>query len=321
MTPSLTTPVTNTEMAVRADVSGLLLLDKPVGWSSNAALGKARRLFGGAKGGHTGTLDPFASGLLPITLGEAGKFSRFLLDADKRYRATLRLGWHSTTGDVEGEVTQEGCAPTIGDQDIMAGLQQMLGDQTQIPPMHSALKRDGVPLYELARKGIEVPREPRAIRIFALQLVERPAADTWIIDVHCSKGTYIRVLAEDIGRRFGCGAYLTGLRRTGVGSLDVTQSITVEGLEQCDEAARLNLLLPASRLVTGLPQVRLDQTAARMLLDGRHPSVPAGVEGQGGEVAVWGPDDCFVGVAERKQGRSGKVLVPVRLMSPDVLPS
>lgn len=308
-------------MAARADVSGLLLLDKPVGWSSNAALGKARRLFGGAKGGHTGTLDPFASGLLPITLGEAGKFSRFLLDADKRYRATLRLGWRSSTGDVEGELTESGSPPSISDADIMAGLQEMLGDQSQIPPMHSALKRDGVPLYELARKGIEVPREPRAIRIFALKLVGRPAQDAWVIDVHCSKGTYVRVLAEDIGRRFGCGAYLTGLRRTGVGSLEVDQAITVERLEQFDEGGRLSLLLPPSRLVTGLPQVHLDHAAARMLLDGRHPVLPPGVEGPGNEVAVWGPNECFVGVAERKQGRSGKVLVPVRLMSPDVLPS
>jgi tRNA pseudouridine55 synthase len=307
-------------MPKHSDISGLLLLDKPVGWSSNAALGKVRRLFGGAKGGHTGTLDPFASGLLPITLGEAGKFSRFLLDANKRYFATVRLGWHSSTGDVEGELRAEGHIPEVTDQAIKVQLQDMVGEQSQIPPMHSAIKRDGVPLYELARKGIEVPREARTIRIFALDLIDRPGMDSWQVDVHCSKGTYVRVLAEDIGRRFGCGAYLTDLRRTAVGDLHIGQAITIEELEALDESGRNARLLPAGRLVSGLPAVYLDVTAARMLLDGQHPFAPEGPDGPNGEISVWGPQESFLGVAVRKSGRTGKVLVPVRLMSPNVLP-
>lgn len=295
----------------------MLLLDKPVGWSSNAALGKVRRLFGGAKGGHTGTLDPFASGLLPITLGEAGKFSRFLLNADKRYLATLRLGWRSSTGDIEGELSPQGSIPEVGREEISRRLFEMLGLQSQVPPMHSAIKRDGIPLYELARKGIEVPREARTIQIFALDLVDQPSEDVWVVDVLCSKGTYVRVLAEDIGRRFDCGAYLTGLRRTAVGDLVIGQAVTIEQLEALDDSGRMNCLLPAGRLVAGLPAVHLDGAAARLLLDGRHPVAP---DGPDGEVSVWGPGQSFLGVATRKAGRTGCVLVPVRLMSPQVLP-
>src|SRR5512145_1232425 len=193
-------------------VDGVLLLDKPVGVTSNRALQTARRLLNARKAGHTGTLDPMASGLLPVMLGEATKFSADLLDADKSYRATVRLGVTTTTGDGEGEVIERRPV-ALAPGDVEAALQRLTGAIEQVPPMHSALKREGRPLYELARAGIEVERAPRPVRIDRLQVVER-ADDALVLDVDCSKGTYVRVLAEDLGRALGCGAHLAALRRT-----------------------------------------------------------------------------------------------------------
>jgi tRNA pseudouridine55 synthase len=299
-------------------LSGVLLLDKPLGWTSNAALGRARRLLGGVKAGHTGTLDPFASGLLPITVGEAGKFSRYSLDADKRYEATLKLGAISTTGDPEGVVSATG-KDLPGELPAVEGvLRAFLGEQDQIPPMHSALKQQGVPLYELARKGLEVARAPRRIHVHALNLLDWRERDTLKVDVHCSKGTYVRVLAEDIGRALGCGAYLTALRRTAAGTLHVSQAIDLKELEMLEPDQRPDRLLPASLLLTALPRVDLDGRSARDLLDGKHPAA-ADIVGEG-EVQAWGPGEVFLGVAKAVRGAAGKRLVPVRLMSPFVLP-
>ncbi|KAB2921992.1 MAG: tRNA pseudouridine(55) synthase TruB, partial [Dechloromonas sp.] len=199
-------------------VDGVLLLDKPLGLTSNDALQKARRLFSAAKGGHTGTLDPAATGLLPLCFGEATKFSADLLDADKTYEAVVQLGVTTDSGDAEGQVVAT--APvTVGEAEVRQALPRFTGAIEQIPPMHSALKRNGRPLYELARKGIEVERAPRAVTIHGLELLDF-AGDRLTLRVRCSKGTYIRVLAADLGQALGCGAHLVGLRRTAVGDLD-----------------------------------------------------------------------------------------------------
>ncbi|MBL8518239.1 MAG: tRNA pseudouridine(55) synthase TruB [Betaproteobacteria bacterium] len=297
---------------------GVLLLDKPIGWTSNAALGRARRLLGGVKAGHTGTLDPFASGLLPITVGEAGKFSRYSLEADKRYEATLKLGQTSTTGDPEGEVSATGATLPSDPAKVERVLHSFLGEQDQVPPMHSALKQQGVPLYELARKGLEVPRMPRRIQIHAIQLLDWSERDTLRVDVRCSKGTYVRVLAEDIGHALGCGAYLTALRRTAVGVLSIGQAIDLEGFDRVAAEQRLHRLLPASVMLSNLPRVDLDSRAARDLLDGKHPEVMD--VNAVGEVQAWGPHEVFLGVAKVARGMAGTRLVPVRLMSSFVLP-
>jgi len=297
--------------------SGVLLLDKPIGWTSNAALGRARRLLGGVKAGHTGTLDPFASGLLPITVGEAGKFSRYVLDSDKRYLATLRLGHVSTTGDPEGEVTATSATNVLSLGGIEGVLARFLGAQQQIPPMHSALKQNGVPLYRLARQGVEVERPARSICIHGLQLESWDGGESLVVDVHCSKGTYVRVLVQDIGRALGVGAYLTGLHRIGAGAFRISEAITLAALEELEPQTRLAYLRPASSLVSGLRKVTLDHSGARALLDGKHPETV--MTGQG-EVQAWGPNDTFLGVAELKAEGAGARLVPVRLMSPNVLP-
>ena len=193
---------------IRRTVSGVLLLDKHAGLSSNTAVGWSKRLFNAEKAGHTGTLDPFATGLLPICFGEAAKFARFMLDAEKSYRATLKLGQKSSTGDTEGEIIETRTV-TVDMQKVNAILAKFIGPQTQIPPMHSALKQGGVPLYKLARQGLEVERPARDIKVISLNAVSLNG-DELVIDTAVSKGTYIRVLAEDIGEALGCGAYLTG---------------------------------------------------------------------------------------------------------------
>lgn len=297
--------------------AGVFLLDKPVGWTSNAALGRARRLLGGVKAGHTGTLDPFASGLLPITVGEAGKFSRYLLDADKRYIATLKLGATSTTGDPEGDVASTGSALPPTRAEIDRVLESFVGDQEQVPPMHSALKQQGVPLYELARKGLEVPRAPRRICVHSLELLTWERPEELVVDVLCSKGTYVRVLAEDIGRALGCGAYLTALRRTAVGPFKIGQAIDLQRFEAIGPEARSAVLLPSADLLSELPRVELDRRAARDLLDGKHPLISGQAEG---ELQAWGPGDVFLGVARAVKVPPGRHLVPVRMMSPTVLP-
>ncbi|MBW7900019.1 MAG: tRNA pseudouridine(55) synthase TruB [Rhodocyclaceae bacterium] len=241
-------------------VDGVLLLDKPSGISSNDALQKARRLFSAEKAGHTGTLDPLASGLLPLCFGEATKFSADLLDADKTYEATLRLGATTTTADAEGEVL-EWRPVNVGEAEVAAALPRFTGAIEQVPPMYSALKRDGRPLYELARQGVEVERAARAVFIHELTLLGVSGEDV-SIRVTCSKGTYVRTLAEDIGAALGCGAHLVALRRTRVGPLDLAGARTLADIEACAEEAQDGLLLPVDTLLAGLPPVVLDAAAA-----------------------------------------------------------
>lgn len=251
----------------RRALDGVLLLDKPSGMTSNAALQCAKRLLNAAKAGHTGTLDPMATGLLPLTFGEATKFSQVLLDADKSYDATLRLGVETDTGDAEGTAVTE--APVAVDlPDIERALVRFTGLIEQVPPMYSALKRDGKPLYEYARAGVEVERAPRQVRIHTLGLVEA-VGDMIRLHVDCSKGTYIRTLATDVGRALGCGAHLVALRRTRIGPFDVGQAVALAALEAAGIDERTGFLEASDLLVLHLPQMNLDGEQARAIRQGR----------------------------------------------------
>jgi tRNA pseudouridine55 synthase len=248
----------------RRAVHGVLLLDKPLGWTSNDALQKAKGLFRAEKAGHTGTLDPLATGLLPLCFGAATKFSQASLDADKRYRATLRLGQRTSTADGEGDVIAQ-CDVNVDRPAIDSVLARFTGAIDQLPPMHSALKHEGKALYEYARAGQEVARETRRVTIHAIDIVDWQSP-TLVIDVACSKGTYIRTLAEDIGTALGCGAFLAALRRTGSGALGLQEAITLEALAELDETQRDALLRPVDVLLSGWPEVRLpDDEAGRFL--------------------------------------------------------
>lgn len=293
----------------RRRVDGVLLLDKPLGVTSQTAVTRARYLLMAAKAGHTGTLDPMASGLLPVCFGEATKFSHMLLDSDKTYAATVRLGVTTTTGDSEGEVTG-GSAAVYTLAEIEVVLQRFRGESLQVPPMHSALKHAGQPLYKYARAGREIPRAARPITISALETVSL-RGDELSITVTCSKGTYIRVLAEDIGRVLGCGASLAGLRRTAVGAFQLGQAaLTLEKLEQIPPDARAARLLPVDALVAGLPRTDLDLQQARRIVAGQvvvdlQNPTPVGL------TRIYGPHQEFLGVAELQAGR----LVARRLLA------
>ncbi|WP_324781215.1 tRNA pseudouridine(55) synthase TruB [Thiobacillus sedimenti] len=279
-------------------MNGVLLLNKPAGISSNAALQKAKWLLNARKAGHTGTLDPFADGLLPLCFGEATKFSAYLLDADKRYRAVLQLGVTTTTGDPEGEVTATRDVQ-VDRAAIEAVLPRFSGTIEQIPPMHSALKHQGRPLYEYARAGIDIERPPRSVHIRALELIECDLPRV-VIDVQCSAGTYIRTLAQDIGAALGCGAHLTALTRTAAGGFRLALAHTLAELEALDAARRRALLLPPDALVAHLPARELDDAAAAALRQGREvpdASSPAGL------VRVYTRTRAFIGLADAAAGR------------------
>jgi tRNA pseudouridine55 synthase len=292
----------------RRALHGVLLLDKPVGLSSNDALQKAKRLYRAEKAGHTGTLDPLASGLLPICFGAATKFSQVSLDADKAYRATLKLGQTTTTGDAEGEVTRQRPVQ-VDSAAIDAACARLSGEIEQVPPMHSALKKDGRALYEYARNGIEVERAPRRVTIHAIAIVDWHD-DALVIDVSCSKGTYIRTLAEDIGEALGCGAHLSALRRTGSGALRVEQAVTLEQLQAMDEARRDALLAPADALINDWPPVHLNNDDAGRFLSGLRRRV---TQADAPAVRVYGPEPrAFLGSAHITAGE----LIADRLLSP-----
>lgn len=275
----------------RRRVDGVLLLDKPAGMSSNAALQKAKRLLNAAKAGHTGTLDPLATGLLPLTFGEATKFSQMLLDADKVYEATVRFGSETDTGDAEGQVIAT--APVdFSAQALEAGLDGLRGEIEQIPPMHSALKRDGKPLYEYARAGIELERAPRRVSIHALELMAFDGGEAKL-RVHCSKGTYIRTLAIDLGRTLGCGAHLSALRRTAIGAFGIEQAITPESLEAAGQPD--DLLEPVDALIAVYPRLELDEASGADLMLGREVSG----EGEPGLVRLYSAGR-FIGLGERR---------------------
>ncbi len=297
----------------RRKLNGVLLLDKPLGWTSNDALQKVKGMLRAEKGGHTGTLDPLATGLLPLCFGAATKFSQASLDADKHYRATLRLGQRTSTGDREGQVLEEHDV-TCTRQQIDAVCARFVGPLQQTPPMHSALKHEGRALYEYARQGIAIERPARAVHIHRIDIID------WqhhclVVDVHCSKGTYIRTLAEDIGAALGCGAHLSALRRTGSGALLVQDAITVEDLAALGAEAREARLLPPEVLVAGWPQVCLpDDEAGRFLCGLRRRVALADT----GAVRVYRaatalqPSPAFLGTAHITAGE----LIADRLLSP-----
>ena len=295
-------------MAARAGgPDGVLLLDKPAGYSSTRALARARRLLGAPKAGHTGTLDPFATGLLPLAFGEATKFSRFLIDARKAYEATLRLGWETSTGDPEGEVIARS-EVHVSEEGIDAVLRGFEGPQDQLPPMHSALHVNGRRLYEYARAGEEVERAPRRIEIHEIRRTFL-RGDLLGIAVACSKGTYIRSLAADIGRVLGCGASLVGLRRTAAGEFRIEDAVTLETLEADPETGR-RCLLPAEALVARLPRCDVDDEDARRFAHGQ--VIRLAQAGVPCETAIFGPGGRFLGVG-RAVGDA--TMVPVRLMA------
>lgn len=291
--------------APRRKVDGVLLLDKPQGLSSNTALQIARRLLNAEKAGHTGTLDPMATGLLPLCFGEATKFSSELLDADKAYEATLKLGMTTTTADAEGEVLQT--RPVAVTQDMLdAALAKFTGPISQVPPMYSALKRDGKPLYEYARAGVELEREARNVVIHKIELLSWQG-DEVRIAVDCSKGTYIRTLAEDIGELLGCGAHLIALRRTRIATITLDGAVT---LEQMENAADRDALLAATESLLGdLPEARLDAAASDRLLHGQ-PVTMAGASAP--RYRAYAADGRFIGLCQLDaQGR----LAPKRLIA------
>jgi tRNA pseudouridine55 synthase len=299
----------------RRAVHGVLLLDKPLGLSSNDALQKAKWLLRAEKAGHTGTLDPLATGLLPLCFGAGTKFSQVSLDADKRYVAALKLGVTTTTGDAEGEVLEQRDV-AVDRAQIEAVVKRFVGAIEQVPPMYSALKHEGRPLYEYARAGIHIERPSRRVTMHSITIVDWQAeAGLLILDVSCSKGTYIRTLAEDIGRGLGCGASLSALRRTASGPLAVDQAISLDALAALSEAEREALLRPPDSLLADWPALSLDGDEAARFLTGlrRRVAVP-----DAPQVRVYGPEPkAFLGSAHIKAGE----LIADRLLSPQEVAS
>ena len=293
---------------IKRRVDGVLLLDKPVGISSNSALQKAKTLFQAAKAGHTGNLDPVASGLLPLCFGEATKFSQYLLDSDKTYQAEFTLGQTTTTGDAEGEVTANSKVDVI-QRDVELALQRFTGVISQVPPMYSALKFQGKALYHYARAGVEIERQPREVTIYSLVL-ESFDGSKLRVTVKCSKGTYIRVLAEDIGRALGCGAFMSELRRTGTSNFDITEALTLGRLGEMSAEQRDACLLPVDVLVAELPDVVLDGDSAYYLKRGN--PVWVAKQKERGAVRLYDDLGIFLGVGLIMD--DGKV-APRRLVS------
>jgi tRNA pseudouridine55 synthase len=292
----------------RRAVHGVLLLDKPLGLSSNDALQKVRRLYRAEKAGHTGTLDPLATGLLPLCFGAATKFSQVSLDADKRYVATLKLGVTTNTGDAEGEVLQRRPV-TVSAADMQAACARFVGEIEQTPPMHSALKHAGRALYEYAREGITIERARRRVTLHEIRLLGGEG-DEWAIDVRCSKGTYIRTLAEDLGEVLGCGAHLCALRRTGSGPLTLEGAQTLDELADMSEDERDAALLDADTLLADWPAVHLNGDDAGRFLAGVRRRLPLADAPQ---VRVYGPHPrVFLGSGHIRAGE----LISTRLLSP-----
>jgi tRNA pseudouridine55 synthase len=297
--------------SLRRRIDGVLLLDKPVGWTSNAALQQAKRLYRAEKAGHTGTLDPAASGLLPICFGEATKFAQMLLDADKSYVATIRLGVTTTTGDVEGEVVRE--QPVgVEREDIQAVLPRFVGSIQQRPPRYAALKYRGRNYYEYARAGIDIPRTARDVVVKELAL-ERWSSPDAQLRICCSKGTYVRALAEDIGEALGCGAHLAQLRRTATGGFELASAASLVLLEELSPVARDLRLLKPEVLVAALPRVDLAPEEATRV---RHGQSIARVELVDGAYRTYA-SNAFAGVAHSFRGR----LQPWRLVAQSAIES
>lgn len=293
---------------IKRDISGVLLLDKPLGISSNQALQQVKRLYQAAKAGHTGSLDPLATGLLPICFGEATKFSHFLLDADKSYRALVSLGSTTTTADAEGEVliTKE---VNVSLASVEAALKAFTGPISQVPPMYSALKHEGKNLYEYARAGIEIEREARNVSIYSLVLnsLNEHTIDMTVV---CSKGTYIRTLAEDIGQALGCGAHLKALRRLTSAHFSLDQALTIEQLEAMSSEQRDDGLLAADAAIDNLPRVDIDEDSAFYIMRGQE-VWKSGLNIQS-QFRIYNHLGIFLGLGE--QTADGKI-APKRLVS------
>ncbi|MCZ7564207.1 MAG: tRNA pseudouridine(55) synthase TruB [Burkholderiales bacterium] len=297
----------------RREVHGVLLLDKALGMSSNQAVQAVKRLYAAPRAGHTGTLDPLATGLLVIALGEATKFAGGLLAADKSYAATIRLGITTATGDAEGEVLGTH-PPQSSRAEVERALRAFVGEIEQVPPMHSALKKGGRPLYAYARAGETVERQPRRVTVYALEL---EAFDGRDLRVHArvGKGTYLRTLAEDIGRHLGCGAHLGALRRTGVGRFRVEAALTLDALERIEPPGRARLLHPVDAMLAGLPEVALDAEGARRFRHGQAVALAAGDAPDAPAadlVRVYGPERVFLG----RGARDGRTVRPERVVVP-----
>ena len=293
--------------SLRREIDGVFLLDKPLGFSSNQALKKIQWLFNAKKAGHTGTLDPMASGLLPICLGEATKFSHRLLDANKTYIATIQLGITTSTGDQEGEVVSEK-EVVLNEAQLKDTLKKFIGDITQIPPMYSALKFEGKPLYEYAREGIEIERKARQIKIYDIKLLKIEESII-TIEVACSKGTYIRTLAEDIGYTLGCGAHLKGLERTQTGIFQLSEALSIEALEAMPMASREKALMPIDVLLEELSSIKLNMAELDAIKKGQ--SIDFNSKNDK-EVRLYSPSGQFVGVGQPDlKGR----LFPKRLIA------
>ena len=293
--------------SLKREIDGVFLLDKPLGFSSNQALKKIQWLFNAKKAGHTGTLDPMATGLLPICLGEATKFSHCLLDAHKSYIATIQLGITTSTGDQEGEVISEK-EVVLNEAQLKDTLKKFIGDMTQIPPMYSALKFEGKPLYEYAREGIEIERKSRQIKIFDIKLINIEKSII-TIEVLCSKGTYIRTLAEDIGQTMGCGAHLKGLERTQTGNFQLSEALSIEALEAMPMASREKALMPIDVLLEELSSIKLNMAELDAIKKGQSIDF---MSKNDKEVRLYSPSGQFVGVGQPDlKGR----LFPKRLIA------
>lgn len=283
-------------------IDGILVLDKPAGVTSNGALQQAKRLFDAAKAGHTGSLDPMATGVLPLCFGEATKFSQFLLDADKRYIATVRLGITTASGDADGDVLEEKPVPALDDATLNEAIAGFRGEIEQTPSMYSAIKVDGQPLYKLARQGIEIERKSRTVMIHELTLLDR-GEDTLTLEIACSKGTYVRSLAEDLGKVLGCGAHVSSLRRTASGPYGLDEAFTLEELEQLRDEKGVEaidaLLRPAATAVADWPAVELPEITAEYLMQGQ--PVQISQAPTAGWVRIFSesePTPAFLGVGE-----------------------
>jgi tRNA pseudouridine55 synthase len=308
----------------RIAVDGVLLLDKPVGSTSTGALTRVKRALNAIKAGHTGTLDPMASGLLPLCFGEATKFAADLLDADKSYEATLQLGATTTTGDAEGEIV-EVRPVTVDTFAIKGALARFRGEIEQVPPMYSALKRDGKPLYQYARAGVILERAARRVTIFRLALVDWKELNSGQgqntrlkISVDCSKGTYVRTLAEGIGAALGCGAHLVALRRTRVGTLDLAGAVSLDAVEAAPAGERPDFLLPVDALLASLPRILLDAALSARFVQGQRLPNQSSIDGSfSGIVRVYGSNTAgqtvLLGTGEM---RANGVLAPERLVKP-----
>ena len=279
--------------SLKREIDGVFLLDKPLGFSSNQALKKIQWLFNAKKAGHTGTLDPMATGLLPICLGEATKFSHRLLDAHKSYIATIQLGITTSTGDQEGEVISEK-EVVLNEAQLKDTLKKFIGDTTQIPPMYSALKFEGKPLYEYAREGIEIERKSRQIKIFDIKLINIEKSII-TIEVLCSKGTYIRTLAEDIGQTMGCGAHLKGLERTQTGNFQLSEALSIEALEAMPISSREEVLMPIDALLEELSSIKLNMAELDAIKKGQSIDF---ISKNDKEVRLYSASGQFVGVGQ-----------------------